>query len=140
LSRELPRVISVTSAFTLGFGLYRISERLLGELAHLAGQASGPVTFVGTAVGGFFVMRQFRGRIRDWADQRWTDPNLQRKAGAVAGLIRTATISAFVFVFISFLPGFVKRPFTEDSFFGRVVVKIVRPLYEFSHGHHSTAH
>jgi uncharacterized membrane protein required for colicin V production len=138
LSRELPKVISITLAFTTGFGLYRSSERLLSGLAHMAGQASGPVSFLSMAIGGYFVMRHLRGRIHDWAAKRYSDENLQRKAGAAAGLIRTAALSAFVFVFISFLPmGFLKRPFTEGSLFGRVVVKLVRPMYELSHGHHS---
>jgi len=139
LSRELPKVISVTLAFTTGFGLYRSSERLLSGLAHMARQASGPVSFVLMAVGGYFVMRHLRGRIHDWAARRYSDENLQRKAGAAAGFIRTATLSAFVFVFISFLPiDFLKRPFTDGSLFGRVVVKGVRPMYELSHGRHST--
>ena len=69
LSRELPKVVSVTSAFTTGFGLYRASERLISELAHVAGQTSGAVGFVTVVVGAFFLMRQFRGRIRDWASE-----------------------------------------------------------------------
>lgn len=139
LSRELPRVVSVTLAFTTGFGLYRASERLISGLAHMAGQTSGAVSFVAMAIGAFFLMRQFRERIRDWTAKRYPDENLQRRAGAVAGFIRTATMSAFVFVFISFLPiDFLKRPFTEGSLFGRVVVRLVRPMYELSHGWHST--
>ena len=140
LSRELPRVVSVTLAFTTGFGLYRTSERLIAGLAHVTGQASGAVSFVAVAVGAFFLMRQFRGRIGDWAAKRYADERRQRRAGAAAGFIRTATISAFVFVFISFLPiDLVRRPFTEGSLFGRVVVKLVRPVYALSHGRHSAA-
>jgi uncharacterized membrane protein required for colicin V production len=136
-SRELPKVVSVTLAFTTGFGLYRASERLISGLAHAAGHASGGVGFVTVVVGAFFLMRQFSGRIRDWAAKRFTDETFQRRAGAIAGFIRTATISAFVFVFISFLPiDLLRQPFTKGSLFGRVVVKLVRPLYDLSHGRH----
>lgn len=138
-SRELPRAVSVTLAFTTGFGLYRSSERLISGLGHLAGQTSGAVGFVTVVVGAFFLMRQFRGRIRDWAAKRYPDENFQRRAGAAAGFIRTVTISAFVFVLISFLPiNLLRRPFTEGSLFGRVVVRVVRPVYELSHRRHST--
>ena len=140
LSRELPKAVGVTLAFTTGFGLYRVSEKLVAGLAQMAGQASGPVSFVTVVVGAFFLMRQFRGRIRDWAAKRYPDENLQRRAGAVAGLIRTVTVSAFIFVFISFLPiDLLRRPFTEGSLFGRVVVKLVRPVYDLSHGRHATS-
>jgi uncharacterized membrane protein required for colicin V production len=133
-SRELPKVVSVVLAFTTGFGLYRLSERVMAGLAQMAGQTSGAVSFVAVAIGAFFLMRQFRGRIRDWMAKRYPDENLQRRAGAVTGFIRTATVSAFVFAFISFLPvGFIKRPFTEGSLFGRTVVRLVRPVYERSH-------
>jgi uncharacterized membrane protein required for colicin V production len=138
-SRELPKVVSVTLAFTTGFGLFRSSERLISGLAHAAGQTSGGVGFVTVVVGAFFLMRQFGGRIRDWAAKRYPDENFQRRAGTVAGFIRTMTISAFVFVFISFLPiDLVRQPFTEGSLFGRVVVKLVRPVYDLSHGRHTT--
>lgn len=133
-SRELPKVVSVTLAFTTGFGLYRLSERLMAGLAQMAGQKSGPVSFIVVAIGSFFLLRQFRGRIRDWAAKHYPDENLQKRAGAAAGAVRTVMVSAFVFVFISFMPiGFLREPFTEGSLFGRTVVKLVRPVYEHSH-------
>ena len=137
LTRELPKVVSATLALTTGFGLYRASERLISRLGHLAGQSSGAVGFVTVTAGAFFLVHQFRSRIRDWAAKRYADETLQRRAGAAAGFIRTTAMSALVFVFISFLPiDWVRRPFTEGSLFGRVVVKVVRPVYDLSHGRH----
>jgi len=98
----------------------------------------GAGTFGIVVIGALFLKRQFRGQIRDWATERYTDENLQKKAGAAAGFIRTATISAFIFIFASFAPmDLVRRPFTEGSLFGRTIVKVVRPLYELSHSHHA---
>jgi uncharacterized membrane protein required for colicin V production len=135
-ARELPRAFGSTLAFVSGFGVYRWAGKLLSEASHLAGQTTSGLTFLGIVIGAIMLVRHFRTRIRTWAEAKYPDEGFQKRAGTVAGLIRTLMLSSTVILFISIAPlGFLRKPFTEGSLVGRTLNRWVRPVYETSHHH-----
>jgi hypothetical protein len=126
LSGELPRLFGVTLALVSGTGLLHWTERVIGEINKVSGQIAGALGWSGGLLGSFYVVRQFRERIRQWIANQWTDKTLQKRAGMAAGFLRTFFISTTIVLFLlhthfAFL--------VRDSMMGRSLVKIVHPVY-----------
>jgi hypothetical protein len=126
LSVELPRLAGVTLALVSGTGLIHWTERVIGEFNKISGQIAGVLGWSGGLVGSFYVVRQFRERIRQWIENQWADESLQKRAGMAAGFLRTFFISSMIVLFLlhthfAFL--------VRDSMMGRSLVRIVQPVY-----------
>jgi hypothetical protein len=126
LSVELPRLGGVTLALVSGTGLIHWTERVIGEFNKITGQIAGVLGWSGGLVGSFYVVRQFRERIRLWTEKQWSDETLQKRAGMATGFLRTFFISSMIVLFLlhthfAFL--------VRDSLMGRSLVKIVQPVY-----------
>lgn len=135
-SRELPKAFGSTLAFVSGFGIYRWTGKLLSEASHLTGQTSGGLTFLAVVIGAITLVRHFPARIRQWAETKYPDETVQKKAGMVAGLIRTLMLSSTVILFMNLAPvGPLREPFTKGSLIGRTLNRWVLPVYEASHHH-----
>jgi len=126
LTGELPRLLGVTLALVSGTGLLHWTERVVGEVNKISGQIAGALGWGGGLLGSFYLVRQFRGRIRQWTENQWTDETLQKRAGMAAGFLRTFCISITIVLFLlhthfAFL--------VRDSMLGRSLVKIIQPVY-----------
>jgi uncharacterized membrane protein required for colicin V production len=133
LSVELPRLTSVTLALVSGTGLIHWTERVVGEVNKITGQIAGVLGWCGGLAGSFYLVKQFRERMRQWINQRWTDETLQKRAGMTAGFLRTFLISCTIVLFLlhthfAFL--------VRDSMMGRCLVKIVQPVYHIGDNSH----
>jgi hypothetical protein len=60
LTVELPQLIGVTLTLLKGAGLVYWSDRVLGEMNKLAGQAAGVIGWGGCVAGGVYLVPQFR--------------------------------------------------------------------------------
>jgi len=126
LSGELPRLTSVTLALPSGSTLLHWTERAIGEFNKITGQIAGALGWAGGLLGSFYVVRSFRERMRQWAEQHWSDQRLQKRAGMAAGFLRTLFISCTIVLFVlhthfAFL--------IRDSVMGRSLARIVTPVY-----------
>jgi hypothetical protein len=126
LSVELPGLASVTLALVSGTGLLHWTERVVGEFNKITGQIAGALGWGGGLMGSFYIVRQFRERMRLWIDKQWADKTLQKRAGMAVGFLRTCFISCTIVLFLlhthfAFL--------VRDSTMGRSLVRIVAPVY-----------
>jgi hypothetical protein len=88
---------------------------------------AGVLGWGGGLAGSFYIVRQFRERMREWIEKRWADQTLQKRAGMAAGFLRTFFISCAIVLFLlhthfAFL--------VRDSTMGRSLVRIVAPVYD----------
>jgi len=84
-------------------------------------------------VGSFYLVQQFRERMRQWTEKQWADETLQKRAGMAAGFLRTFFISSTIVLFLlhthfAFL--------VRDSMMGRSLVKIVQRVYHTGNSSH----
>jgi hypothetical protein len=126
LSAEPPRLVGVPLALMSGTGLLHWTERAIGEINKISGQIAGALGWRGGLLGSFYLVRQFRERIRQWIENRWSDETLQKRDGMAAGFLRTFFMSTTLVLFplhthFAFL--------VRDSIMGRSLVKIVQPVY-----------
>jgi uncharacterized membrane protein required for colicin V production len=136
LPRELPKAFGTILSFLSGYGVYRWTGKLLSQASQLAGQTTGGLGFIGIVIAVIVLVRHFRTRIRQWAEAKCPDAAAQKKAGMIAGLIRTLTLSSTIILFMSIAPvGPLRAPFKEGSLIGRTLNRWVLPVYETSHHH-----
>ncbi len=130
---ELSKVTGAALAFVTGCGFYRGTERLLSNVSHMTGQTVGPLTFAGIVVATYVLVQKLKGRIRSWVESSLPSLELQKRLGAAAGAARTLIIASAVILFLGHLPlGFLNAPFKEGSLLGRVLSRVVLPIYEVS--------
>ncbi|NQU10253.1 CvpA family protein [bacterium] len=135
LPRELPRLLSDLLVAVTGCGIFRWSERFANAISLKAGLASGLTGFIGVIIAAFLLWRLFRTRLREWVARRWPDPDLQRRAGLVAGLLRATVFSALIVVVVSYLPlGPLRVAATEGSLYGRTILRLARPVEALVNG------
>ncbi len=131
LAAEVPRLINVLMPVLAGYGLNRWMGWALKDVTHLFGlntHAPGVLTVMFVA---WWLVRQFRVRLRTWVEQRFFDETLQRRGGAIVRGVRALVLGSTIIVFVGLLPiGFPGRPFSHGSFVGRNLIRYVVPLYE----------
>lgn len=125
-SVELPQLGGVTLALVSGTVLIHWTERVIGEFNKITGQIAGVLGWSGGLIGSFYLVRQFRERMRQWLQKQWADQTLQKRAGMVAGFLRTLFVGSTIVLFLlhthfAFL--------VRDSMMGRCLVRIVQPVY-----------
>src|ERR1017187_1545809 len=128
LSVELPRLASVTLALITGAGLARWTDHAFEEINKLTGQAAGALGWGGILVGAFYLARQFR----DWMGRQITgllpEETVQKRAGMVAGFLRTLVISSIITICVLHTPlAFLVR----DSAMGGLA-RIIQPVYHIA--------
>jgi hypothetical protein len=117
--------------FLTGCGIFRWVDR--GVTAASQGTGLGLFGFFSAVAVAFYVGWRIRRHLHDWAEKKYPDKKTQRWAGAGAGAARAFFIAAYVVLFFSLQPiGFLKKPFTEGSFFGHAMNKLLLPVYELT--------
>lgn len=128
LSVELPRLVSVSLALVTGAGLTRWADHALGEFDKLTGQVAGALGWGGCLVGAFYLAREFRARMGRWILDQWPEETLERRAGILAGFLRTLVISTIITLFFLHTPlAFLVR----NSVLGSLA-RIVAPVYHIA--------
>jgi uncharacterized membrane protein required for colicin V production len=130
LHRELPATLSILIFALTGTGLYRWAGRAVSEASMLTKQATGIVGFVGLAIGAILLVRQLKKRLRLWAEKRFIAEH-QQLGGAIAGGVRSFVLVALLFLILAHWPlKGLTRPLAESSLLGRVLIKMVLPVYD----------
>jgi uncharacterized membrane protein required for colicin V production len=132
LSVELPRLASVTLALVTGAGLVRWADHALAEFDKFTGQVAGALGWGGSLVGAFYLARQFRERMGRWIIEQLPEETVEKRAGLVAGLLRTLVIGTLITLFLLHTPlAFLVR----DSMIGDLA-RVVQPVYHIAHPPH----
>lgn len=132
LSIELPRLASVTSALVTGAGLVRWADHALAEFDKFTGQVAGALGWGGSLVGAFYLARLFRARMGRWIQEQLPEETVEKRAGMVAGFLRTLVISTLITLFLLHTPlAFLVR----DSMIGDLA-RVVQPVYHIAHQPH----
>ena len=113
-----------------GCGLYHWTERGLAQVSHWMGMTFGGVGLIAAWVGSFYLMKRLRRRMSEATQKKWPDETTQKRGGAAAGCLRWCVIATFFIFLGSRLPGFLHKPFTDGSFVGHVLTKVVFPVVE----------
>jgi uncharacterized membrane protein required for colicin V production len=123
LAAELPWAISWAVALFTGSGIYRWTSRGLESAGHAAGVTFGLFGFAAVLVAAYLMVRKLRRRIGRLAEMKVSGDQSRRRWGAVAGGLRAFLFCSCLILFFSLLPlGILKKPFTEGSFIGRIVI------------------
>jgi hypothetical protein len=139
LAAELPWAVSWAVALFTGSGLYHWTSKGLFSLSEATGNTVGLIGFLAIVVGAYVVVRRLRSRIKLMAEEKFPDEKTQKRWGAVVGGLRGLLLCGFLILFISLLPiGPLRKPFTEGSFAGRVMMAIARPVYDLTHERESS--
>jgi len=132
LSVELPRLASVTLALLTGAGLARWTNHVLTDIDKLTGQIAGALGWGGSLVGAFYLARQLRARMGCWIRDRLPEVTIEKRAGMVAGFMRTFVISTIIALFLLHTPlAFLVR----DSAMGSLA-RMVQPVYHITEKPH----
>lgn len=133
LVKELPSAFSITVFCLSGWGLFKIMFRGLEEASKLTGQSVGLLTFIGLIVGAVVMWRRMQARLR-WVAEKCVPENRQPMAGAIAGGVRAFVLVATLLLILAHWPLHgLTRGFVQSSFTGRVLVRVVLPVYEKTH-------
>ena len=131
LAVEVPRLINVLVPVLTGYGLNRWMGRALKDMTHALGlntHAPGVLIIMFAA---WWLVWQFRVRLRTRVAQRFPDEGQQKLGGAAVRGVRALVLGSTNIVFVGLLPiGILGRPFSQGSFVGRSLIRYVVPLYE----------
>jgi uncharacterized membrane protein required for colicin V production len=134
MARETAWAIGWAVSLLTGSGIYRWTARGLDQVGQASGLTYGIFGFVAVLVGAYLLVLRLRWRIRTQLEKRLPDPHLQKTGGMIAGGARTLLLSSFLILFIMLLPiGFLRDPFQKGSFIGRILNRIILPVYQETH-------
>jgi hypothetical protein len=114
---ELPGFLCVILFMVTGSGLLHWTNKLLGEVNHLASRYVKGVGGAVILVAAFYLMKHFKGQIRDWADDRVQD-SWRRKGGMLVGGLRCLLVAIVLMVFAAHGP---LRRVVASSWLGRPI-------------------
>ncbi len=135
MAKEVPWALGWAVSLLTGTGIYRWTTRGMEQLSEATGLTFGIVGLIFVFVGGYFLVRRIRWRIRTYLETRFTDAKIQKTGGMIAGAVRTLLLSSFLIIFVMLLPvGPLRAPLKEGSFFGRVLNRIVLPVVKITQG------
>ncbi len=131
MTSELSRLICLLLAILTGYTLVRWTGRVLGEYAVITGHGRGPIAALSVMMAAIYLAGWLRDRLRMIIETRYPGALVQRRMGGVFGGFRTLVIGCTVTVFIGLMPiGFLGKPFSTGSWFGRTLIRYVVPVYE----------
>ena len=133
LFKELPAALGIVVFFVTGCGLYRWTGRGLAQMNRWVGQGLGALSFFGLATSVIVLVRTLRAWIGAWAERRLAAH--ERWGGAVVGGVRTFVFTSVVLLVFAHWPlHAITRQLAEGSLLGRLLIKMVLPVYGQTHG------
>ena len=129
-SGELAHLISVVVAFVFGLLFYRPFGIWLIDHTRLTGQTANVVAFITTMLASMIIMTIIRLTLRRIM-RVVIEEEVDKTLGAISGFLRVSVFVFAVFLIMNMWPNdYLNRIFGEESFIGRVIVKITPSFYE----------